>query len=605
MPKPYFILFVLLLFFQLHVFPQSAERLKIDSAKTQAKLFQNSKDDSAYMHTCFYIADLFMDIDMYDSAQLWLNEISARVPVRKPTYFNFYLSVNQTITYYYNGLKQIGLKEGERALAIARQLGDSIYLATAYNISGVFLMNSDSFAKSLRYFREGIRYCRQPPYAPKYLVISKPHNLYGNLGELYIKMNMYDSARLCLLKSRQLALEISSYRGVAIANNLLGLLNERENNIAAAMKNQKDALQMGLQHKQTDVALIAYGSLAKCYQKINKADSAIDCLQKGFALVDRQPDISSFFQKDFFEDAVAVSIAIGDENMKSKALGHKAELYSQLMKKYDGQITLLVEASIVNETRASLLELEASKKAQSLANTRFLILLLILVSVVVLYFISRRYHKKQLQEIEIRNQISRDLHDDVNATLSSMHLYGSLASSVWETKPDESRKMVEKITGYSKDLMSRIGDVIWSMKTGEEERYMLQARLRNYCSELLSPKNILCEFDIDDKLEMQLTNPVARKNIMLVAKEAINNIAKYSEAKLVIISLSQKQRMFVLSIKDDGKGYDPEKVKPGNGISNIKQRCRMLGGKVDIASTPGNGVHITCCFPIANISHST
>ncbi|MES2849127.1 MAG: tetratricopeptide repeat protein, partial [Bacteroidota bacterium] len=440
----FFNIFILLFCIPAFLSGQSAERIKIDSAKAKVQLY--TKGDSAYMNTCFYIADLFMDIDMYDSAQIWLNEISALVPIKKPTHFNFYLAVNQTITYYYNGLKQIGLKEGERALFIARQLNDSLYLATAYNISGVFLMNSDSLAKSLAYFKEGIKYCRQPPYAPKYLVISKPHNLYGNLGELYLKMKMYDSAEANLLKSVQLASQIPSYRGIAAASNLLGILADERGRLQDAIAYQHKALQLGLQYRQIDLALIAYGDLAECHQKINHPDTAAYFLKRGFELIKVQHAIiNSFFEKDFLEDAIAVSEKIKNETLLREALTQKADLFVRQMGSYDKQVTLLVAASITNETRAANLEAEDSKKAQSLANTRLLVVLLVLISVIVLFLITRNYHRKQLKEIEIRNRISRDLHDDIGASLSSMNIYGGLAASVWDTQPHESKKMLGKI----------------------------------------------------------------------------------------------------------------------------------------------------------------
>lgn len=205
--------------------------------------------------------------------------------------------------------------------------------------------------------------------------------------------------------------------------------------------------------------------------------------------------------------------------------------------------------------------------------------------------------------IEERNRIIADLHDDVGATLSSMHIYGDLAGAVWDTQPQESRKMIEKISITSKDLMGRMGDIIWSMKPANEEKYTLEARLKNYSSELLAPKNIACEFDIDEKLAASITNPEIRKNILLIVKEAINNIAKYSEASKAVVSLKQQKEMVLLTISDNGKGYKAESIKPGNGINNINQRCKQLQGSCIMQSTIGQGATVGCSFPIATISY--
>jgi hypothetical protein len=76
---------------------QSAKYKQVDSAVKKAATIRDN--DTAYMSTCFFIADVYMDLNMYDSAQSWLNEIAVRVPLRKPTLFTFYLSINQAITW--------------------------------------------------------------------------------------------------------------------------------------------------------------------------------------------------------------------------------------------------------------------------------------------------------------------------------------------------------------------------------------------------------------------------------------------------------------------------------------------------------------------------
>lgn len=130
--------------------------------------------------------------------------------------------------------------------------------------------------------------------------------------------------------------------------------------------------------------------------------------------------------------------------------------------------------------------------------------------------------KTQYQQIiDERKRIITDLHDDVGATLSSMHIYGDLAASVWDTQPQESKKMVDKISDTSKELMGRMGDIIWSMNSANEERFTLEARLKNYCSELLTPKNISCQCDIDTKLSAAVINPEIEKTCCLSPRKQL------------------------------------------------------------------------------------
>lgn len=210
------------------------------------------------------------------------------------------------------------------------------------------------------------------------------------------------------------------------------------------------------------------------------------------------------------------------------------------------------------------------------------------------------------KELNIKNwqtEVSRDLHDDIGATLSSMHIYGDLAQSIWDTQPDKSKEMVGKISEQSKELIQRMGDVVWSLKSPEEENNAVGLRLRNYSQELLSVKNITTHFDIDETLAKKIVSPLVRKNLLLIAKEAMNNIAKYSGATAAFIGFYIREDLVQLVIRDNGKGFDELLSRHGNGLGNIEERCKQLQGILTVSSVTGQGVSITCSFPIAIISH--
>jgi len=220
--------------------------------------------------------------------------------------------------------------------------------------------------------------------------------------------------------------------------------------------------------------------------------------------------------------------------------------------------------------------------------------------------------RKELDIKNWQNEVSRDLHDDIGATLSSMHIYGDLAQNIWDTQPDKSREMVGKISEQSKGLIQRMGDVVWSLKSPEEEKNSIGLRLRNYSQELLSGKNIVTHFEIDEVLAQKIVSPLVRKNILLIAKEAMNNIAKYSGATETFITFNRWEDWFQLTVQDNGKGFDSspnlsqeEKEYGGNGLENMEQRCKQLQGFFSFHSEPGQGVCITCRFPIAIVSHSS
>jgi hypothetical protein len=133
---------VRILIFYSCLFPQYLKgQTDLDSAKKF--FYKDQPSGDVFIKSCFFIADQFMDYEQYDSAQIWLNKIADRLPLKKPTLFNYYLSSRQEEVYYYNGLQRLGLQESERCMQIAKSLADSLLMADSYNFVGLFYMNID------------------------------------------------------------------------------------------------------------------------------------------------------------------------------------------------------------------------------------------------------------------------------------------------------------------------------------------------------------------------------------------------------------------------------------------------------------------------------
>lgn len=234
----------------------------------------------------------------------------------------------------------------------------------------------------------------------------------------------------------------------------------------------------------------------------------------------------------------------------------------------------------------------------------YILLLLVVVFVVVQQHFKRKLNKelevirKQKLIMDERSRISADLHDDIGATLSSMYLYSDMANTMIYTKPDQSKAMLEKIVYQSKELMQRMGDIIWSMKSSEDDKYTIKARLLQYSLDLLSPKDIQLHIDIDPTIDRNLKNPNLRKNMLLIIKEAFNNIAKYSKASNVTLKLGIRNHKIFLTVFDDGIGFDTANHSQGNGLKNIEFRTKQLDGRFEIYSNPENGTRLECFFPI-------
>ena len=89
-------------------------------------------------------------------------------------------------------------------------------------------------------------------------------------------------------------------------------------------------------------------------------------------------------------------------------------------------------------------------------------------------------------------------------------------------------------------------------------------------------------------------------NVFRIAQEQLNNILKHARATEVTISLLQNKKSIILSISDNGVGFDTGKKQKGNGLDNIKSRAASYNGTGDFVSQPGQGCVLTVTFPDTN-----
>ncbi len=215
-----------------------------------------------------------------------------------------------------------------------------------------------------------------------------------------------------------------------------------------------------------------------------------------------------------------------------------------------------------------------------------------------------RQRQAWLQQSRIedeRARITADLHDEIGSTLSSLQIYSDVAYNLADKNIGETKNLLRQITSKAAKVSDNIADIIWSLNARNKSALSPELRIKDIVSDTLGPTDIHFETQIDPDIGTEFTCIVCRKNLMLIIKEALNNILKYSRASFVKISLSRKAQYFVLIIQDDGKGMNLEtRLGTGNGLSNMRKRSEEVGGRFEITSVESRGTEIIVKFPVPN-----
>jgi signal transduction histidine kinase len=180
----------------------------------------------------------------------------------------------------------------------------------------------------------------------------------------------------------------------------------------------------------------------------------------------------------------------------------------------------------------------------------------------------------------------------MGSTLSTINILSAMAKKKLASEPEKANDYIGKITDNSQRMMEVMDDIVWSIKPSNDSMQKIAGRMREFATNVLEAKDIELEFLVDEKVNGVKLNMAARRDLFLIFKEAINNIAKYSQAKNASVQLGLHSSRLVMMIRDNGVGFDVEKTEEGNGLGNMQKRADLLKARLQIQSTPSVGTRV-------------
>jgi PAS domain S-box-containing protein len=193
----------------------------------------------------------------------------------------------------------------------------------------------------------------------------------------------------------------------------------------------------------------------------------------------------------------------------------------------------------------------------------------------------------------VRSDLGKELHDNVNQLLAASKIYMDLALR----NPANQRDHINKSSEYTATAIEEIRKLAKGLVHNAIRNVGLCTAIEEMTRGLMEAYPIKIHCDMNDEQHFHL-NSKFKLDVFRIVQEQVNNIIKHAQASCVRISFFRQEDIFVLSVGDDGVGFDTGKKTEGIGISNIKSRAEFYKGLATFVSEAGQGCILTVQFPI-------
>ena len=565
---------------------------------------------SEIAETCYYKEDLDQALKYFQMAGNLFAKIDDKIGVviSKSNMSNIY-----QIKGKYD-LAIINLLEATKSIDTTQYL----YIkAGMFNNISILYRKIDDYKKAEQNVRKAIKCALKLKTSPENLATS-----YILLADLLQDRKAFKESEMYLNKEEKLIDSLSLFPQRFDLLKSKGSLNVSLKKYEIAKSILQEALLIGEKYNRNKQEFFSLKSnLALCYFKTNEINKAVlmyEDLLKEAKVDGRMDDISKTYldlsnayskngnYKKAFENHS--QFVIYNDSILGKEK-HKffmdAEVKYQTAKK----------EKLLAENKTKLLKKDAEAKQR---NSFIIGLLLLTVFLFITAFLIYRQQKlknrQQEQEFELKSaiakienqsklqeqrlQISRDLHDNIGSQLTFIISSVDNIKYAFEIQNSKLDSKLSSISNFAKSTIIELRDTIWAMNKSEITLEDLQIRIHNFIDKAKEAKEeIVFNFTIDDSLMSSKLTSIEGMNIYRTIQEAINNSMKYANSSQINIDIISVNENIFITIQDNGKGFDSQKVDFGNGIANMKKRIEEIGGKIYIDSNIAIGTKINITIP--------
>lgn len=584
---------------------------KAQTLPTEAtiKEFRLCKTKECQIKKAFLIAETYLEVDDLKASQKWLDITKNLNGDKKIDTTNVFIHSLQSELFYYNGLFQFGINEAEKVITNSFLLKDSLLISSGYFFKGINLYELNDFKEAQIMLWKSRVY--QPKNVTKKQLRSAILNehIYNNLAQLKQQLQELDSAIWYNSKAYFYAKKTNSKRGIPNIEQTYSLIFLDKNMKDDAIFYLNKSTQSAKKSNYYDIVLGNYGYLMLCYP--NNTVEVNKWFDKGLALI-KEKKVNISYQVVFYRTAIKAF----KKNNQLKQLAFAQEQLIRINKNIslnnNDYIQNITKQYVKNENKMLKQELNLSKSNKERQIFYFLVLGLVLISIGLWYFFKQRQRLKN-QEIETlksnqeisnleslidgeekeRKRIAQELHDGLNGDLSAIkYRLSTLEES--GLSPIDTENLGKVITMID-DSCTQIRSISHNLMPSSILEYGLIETIKEYLIKINTSDNFRVDFQAyGNYIALSKKNETI---IYRIIQELVTNILKHSKASEAMIQLNYREDELVITVEDNGIGFNLDIVSNGIGHKNIQTRIAFLNAHMDVDSS-ANGTFYTITIDI-------
>lgn len=204
---------------------------------------------------------------------------------------------------------------------------------------------------------------------------------------------------------------------------------------------------------------------------------------------------------------------------------------------------------------------------------------------------------RDLAVLEERERIAKELHDGVIQSIYSVGLSLQGSTSMMTRDPALAAERIEQAISELDNVVRDVRSYIFELRPHVVEEKGLDEAILELLRDLEVNTLAGTSVDIAPGILEDL-NEEQQRHLIQIVREALSNIARHGQASEVGLAASREDGELTIAITDNGIGFDPEEVKRGNGLTNIEQRARRLGGVIEMKPRDPKGMAFVIRIPM-------